>query len=79
MTPVHFKPCPSAAESVDARIDQIARRQSARFLDRLRQAGQSTPSLERDFMRAVKFLLGDVKAMIHETSAEASGEHHVQE
>ena len=71
MTPVHMPP-------LESRIDQIARRQSARFLDRLRQAGQSTPTIERDFMRAVKFLLGDVKALIHETSTEASGDHHIQ-
>ena len=72
MTPVHFKPCPSAAESVDARIDQIARRQSARFLDRLRQAGDATPTVERDYMRSVKFMLDDVKAAIREISKEAS-------
>ena len=59
------------ATPLDARIDQIARRQSARFLDRIRQSGDATPTVERDYMRSVKFMLDDVKAAIRETSKEA--------
>ena len=71
MLPVHAKP-PGA--SIDSRIDAIARRQSARFLDRLRQSGEATPNLERDFMRAVRFILDDVKAAVHVQSPEAPRE-----
>ena len=67
MTPVHSKP-PGA--SIDTRLDSIARRQSARFLDRLRQSGEATPNIERDFMRAVRFILDDVKAAVHVQSPE---------
>ena len=59
------------ATPLDARIDLIARRQSARFLDRIRQSGDATPTVERDYMRSVKFMLDDVKAAIRETSKEA--------
>ena len=59
------------ATPLDARIDQIARRQTARFLDRIRQSGDATPTVERDYMRSVKFMLDDVKAAIRETSKEA--------
>lgn len=59
------------ATPLDARIDHIARRQSARFLDRIRQSGDATPTVERDYMRSVKFMLDDVKAAIRETSKEA--------
>ena len=56
---------------IDARIDQIARRQTARFLHRLQQAGESTRSIERDYMRSVRFLCDDIKAAIRETYPEA--------
>lgn len=62
------------ATPLDARIDAIAKRQSARFLDRLRQAGECTPTVERDFMRSVRFICDDVKATIREKSMEVSGE-----
>lgn len=62
---------PLIATLLDARIDAIAQRQTARFLDRLRRAGNSTPVLERDFMRSIRFLCDDVKAAIHEQSPEA--------
>lgn len=57
---------------LDARIDAVARRQSARFLDRIRQAGEATPNIERDYMRSVRFICDDVKAAIRETSKEAT-------
>ena len=44
---------------------------TARFLDRIRQSGDATPTVERDYMRSVKFMLDDVKAAIRETSKEA--------
>jgi hypothetical protein len=54
--------------NVMERIDAIAKRQSARFLDRLRQSGESTPKLERDFMRVVRFICDDIKQAIKECS-----------
>lgn len=71
MLPVHSKPQPPADAKVYDRIDLIARRQSARFLDRLRQSGECTPTVERDYLRSVRFILDDVKAVIHELSQEA--------
>ena len=56
---------------IDARIDQIARRQTARFLHRLRQAGECTPGVERDYVRSVRFICDDIKATISEHSQEA--------
>ena len=62
------------APAMDARIDHIARRQSAKFLDRLRQSGEATPAIERDYMRSVRFLCSDIKAALRETSQEANRE-----
>jgi hypothetical protein len=63
---------PSIHETpIDAKIDAVARRQSARFLHRLQQAGASSPSMERDYMRSVRFLCTDIKAAIRETYPEA--------
>ena len=62
------------APAMDARIDHIARRQSAKFLDRLRQSGEATPAIERDFMRSVRFLCTDIKAALREPSQEAPSE-----
>ena len=59
------------ASPMDARIDAVARRQSARFLDRLRQSGEATPNIERDFMRSVRFICSDIKAALREPSQEA--------
>lgn len=56
---------------IDARIDQIARRQSARFLHRLQQAGASSPGMERDYMRSVRFICDDIKAALRESYPEA--------
>ena len=56
---------------MDAKIDAIARRQSARFLHRLQQAGASSPGMERDYMRSVRFLCTDIKAAIRESYPEA--------
>lgn len=61
--------------AVNDRIDLIARRQSARFLDRLRQSGECTPNIERDYMRSVRFTADDIKATIHEISPEAINAH----
>lgn len=65
MTPVHQRP------PVESRIDAIAKRQSARFLNRLQQAGESTRSIERDYMRSVRFLCDDIKAAVRESYPEA--------
>ena len=62
------------ASPMDARIDAVARRQSARFLDRLRQSGEATPNIERDFMRSVRFICSDIKAALREPSQEAHSE-----
>ncbi len=68
MTPVHQQP------PVESRIDAIARRQTARFLHRLQQAGESTRSIERDYMRSVRFLCDDIKAAVRESHTEAHSE-----
>lgn len=60
-----------APADIDNRIDAIARRQSARFLHRLQQAGASSPSMERDYMRSVRFICTDIKAAIRESYPEA--------
>lgn len=60
------------ATPLEARIDAVARRQSARFLDHIRQAGSANPEIERDYMRSVRFLCDDIKAAIRETSQEAA-------
>ena len=59
------------ATPLDARIDQIARRQTARFLDRQRQAGELTPRLQSDFLRMIRFTCDDVKQAIRENAKEA--------
>ena len=59
------------ATPLDARIDQIAKRQTARFLDRQRQAGELTPRLQSDFLRMIRFTLDDVKQAIRENAKEA--------
>lgn len=56
---------------MDARIDRIAKRQTARFLDRQRQAGELTPRLESDFLRMIRFTCNDVKKAIRENAQEA--------
>lgn len=56
---------------MDARIDRIAKRQTARFLDRQRQAGELTPRLESDFLRMIRFTCNDVKQAIRENAQEA--------
>lgn len=61
---------PAPADIVN-RIDAIARRQSARFLHRLQQAGASSPSMERNYMRSVRFICTDIKAAIRESYPEA--------
>ena len=65
MTTVHQQP------PVESRIDAIARRQSARFLHRLQQAGASSPGMERDYMRSVRFICDDIKAALRESYPEA--------
>ena len=71
---------PSINETpLDARIDAIARRQTARHLDRLRQSGEATPNIERDFMRVVRFLCDDIKAMLHEAPQEAKNARNPQD
>ena len=63
------------ATPLDARIDQIARRQTARFLDRQRQAGELTPRLQSDFLRMIRFTCDDVKQAIRENAKEAAHAH----
>ena len=63
---------------IDARIDQIARRQNARFLDRQRQAGELTPRMESDFLRMIRFTCNDVKQAIRENAQEAHDAQHAQ-
>ncbi|MCF7855430.1 MAG: hypothetical protein K9N51_11580 [Candidatus Pacebacteria bacterium] len=43
------------------RLDHICRRQTARFLDHLRDTGQATARLERDVKRLMRFVFIDVK------------------
>jgi hypothetical protein len=52
--------------NVMERIDAIAKRQTARFLDHLRDTRQATPRLEADVMRVFGFIFSDVKQAIKE-------------
>lgn len=61
---------PSAAP-VDAKLDSICRRQTARFLDHLRASNQATPKLESDVRRVFGFIFRDVKSAMREHSPEA--------
>lgn len=56
---------------IDTRIDQIAKRQTARYLDRQEHAGESSPEKARDFMRFVRFICDDIKAAVRESCKEA--------
>ena len=55
-------------------LDAICKRQTARFLDHLRDTGQSTTRLEGDFMRVMGFVIGDVKMYVQENSKDQSNE-----
>ena len=65
----------STAAAVEARLDSIAKRQQARFLDHLRETRQATPRLESDVIRFVGFIFSDVKTAVHEPSPEATREN----
>ena len=49
------------------RLQQIHRRQVARFLDHLKRTGQFTPELEKDVKRAFGFVFEDVESAVSET------------
>lgn len=51
-------------------LDRICKRQTARFLDHLRDTGQATDRLERDVKRMMSFTFRDVKDAIHESCTE---------
>jgi hypothetical protein len=55
-------------------LDRICKRQTARFLDHLRDTGQHTEQLERDFLRMMRFTFDDVKKSVREFSTENSDE-----
>ena len=66
---------PSIHETpIDARIDRIAKRQTARFLDRQRQAGELTPRMESDFLRMIRFTCDDVKKAIRDNAQDAQND-----
>ena len=65
-----MSPAPTATP-LDARIDAIAQRQTARYLDRQEHAGESSPEKARDFKRAVRFICEDIKAAVRESCKEA--------
>ena len=67
-------PAPVPSE-IGQKIDAIARRQTARFLHRLRQAGDCTPGVERNYVRSVRFICDDIKATISESFQEATHAH----
>jgi len=46
------------------RLQQIHRRQVARFLDHLKRTGQYTPELEKDVKRAFGFIFEDVESAV---------------
>lgn len=64
---------PSAAP-VDAKLDSICRRQTARFLDHLRASNQATPKLESDVKRVFGFVFADIKQAVREHYPEATNE-----
>lgn len=61
---------PSAA--VDAKLDSICKRQTARFLDHLEATRQSTPRLETDIKRMFCFVFSDIRQALQEECKEAS-------
>ena len=64
----------TAAPTIEERLDAIARRQTARFLDLQNKTGQSTTAIERDFKRSVRFIFDDVKSLLHGKCAEVPSE-----
>jgi predicted aldo/keto reductase-like oxidoreductase len=62
---------PSAAP-IEARLDSICKRQTARFLDHLEATRQSTPRLETDVKRLFGFVFSDIKQALQEECKEAN-------
>ncbi len=60
------------APTVEARLDRICKRQTARFLDHLEATRQSTPRLEADIKRVFGFVFSDIKQALQENCPEAS-------
>ncbi len=60
--------------TVTTELDSIYRRQTARFLDHLRETNQITPTLETDYLRSMRYTFKDVKRAVENNSPEA-GSH----
>lgn len=64
----------AAAAPIEARLDSICKRQTARFLDHLEATRQSTPRLETDIKRVFGFVFSDIKKTLRETCKETPNE-----
>lgn len=71
MTAAVAAPSAPSAAPVDAKLDSICRRQTARFLDHLRASNQATPKLESDVKRVFGFIFTDIKSAVREHFPEA--------
>lgn len=69
--PVTAPSAPSAAP-VDAKLDSICKRQTARFLDHLEATRQATPRLETDIKRMFCFVFSDIRQALQEECKEAN-------
>ena len=56
----------ASADALRFRLDRIARRQQARFLDRQRAFSRLTPEMEAEIGRLIRFILDDVRTAIRE-------------
>lgn len=60
--------------TIEARLDAICKRQTARFLDHLRSSNQATAKLENDTKRVFGFVFADIKQAVREHYPEATNE-----
>jgi len=60
-------------------IDQIHKRQLARFLDFLSRTGQLNPGLETDIKRVFGFIFKDINMVINEHGKENNNDDHFRE
>ncbi len=72
MTSATAPPSAPSAAPVDAKLDSICKRQTARFLDHLEATRQSTPRLETDIKRMFCFVFSDIRQALQEECKEAS-------
>ena len=56
------------------RLDMICRRQTARFLDHLRDTGQHNERLERDVLRLMRYVFSDIKEALGLSTEATNGQ-----